>query len=112
LERDYVFKPGRGESIPRQIVNAVGEKEYELVGIKDENYEDAKITIVEDNNEFTFSLWEDEIRMRLNVKDDDDEVITRGGKPTAGSIQRKSRQLANLVLPENEQDLDKEPLLE
>lgn len=111
LRREYVFKPERGESIKQRIINAVAEKDFELVGIEDESYDDAKVTIVEDGNEYTFSLWEDEIRMRLNIDEEEDDIETVGGKPTTESVVRKARELTNLLSPSNEKKLETDSLL-
>lgn len=111
VRKEYVFKPERGESLRRRAINAVAEKEFELIGIEDENYEDAKVTIEDEGNEYTFSLWEDEVRMRMNIEEDDEDVETVGGKPTTDSVERKCRELANILSPSNEKDLDTDPLL-
>lgn len=112
VRKEYVFKPERGESLRQRAINAVAEKDFELIGIEDEDYDDAKVTIVEDGNDYTFSLWEDEIRMRLNIEEDDEDVETIGGKPTTDSVERKSRELANILLPSNEKSIETDPLLD
>jgi hypothetical protein len=79
--------------------------------LKKNEFDDVKLTVEEDGSQITFSLWDADIRMRRELDSTEDNLDMDGGHPTAESLAPKAREVADVVLPPEDDSPDSGTLL-
>lgn len=79
--------------------------------IEEQDFDSASVTVVEGESELTFSLWEEEIPMRMDISPEEYDLDIYGGYPTPYSLGCVARQLANDLLRDYNTDLETESLI-
>jgi hypothetical protein len=87
------------------------EEHFDYGRIEEENFSSATVTIIEGESRLTFSLWKEQIQMRMDVDPDEHELDIYGGHPTPHSLGRVARQLANDLMNERNKSLNRESLI-
>jgi hypothetical protein len=76
-----------------------------------DQYTSASVTVVEGESQLTFSLWKEQIQMRMDVDEDEYDLEIHGGYPTPHSLGCVARQLANDLMRDVNTDISTESLI-
>lgn len=79
--------------------------------IEQQDFDSANVTVVEGESQLTFSLWEEEIPMRMDVDSEEYGLDIYGGYPTPHSLGCVARQLANDLMRDFNTKLETESLV-
>lgn len=107
--------PKGNQSAFRELVKSFArgenEQKFDYGKIEEENFSSASVTVVEGESQLTFSLWKEQIQMRMDVDADEYNLDIHGGHPTPYSLGRVARQLANDLMRDRNTELDTESLI-
>ncbi|WP_153952302.1 hypothetical protein [Halosegnis longus] len=70
-------------------------EDFDYGRVEDQNFKNANVTVVEGESRLTFSLWKEQIQMRMDVDPDEYDLDVYGGHPTPHTLGGVARQLAN-----------------
>lgn len=102
---------GSFRRLVKDIRNKNEGKNFDYGRIEEENFESANVTVVEGESQLTFSLWKEEIAMRMDVDPDDYPLDIYGGYPTPHSLGCVARQLANDLMRDHNTNLDRKSFI-
>jgi len=107
--------PQGNQSAFREFVKSLlpGEENphFEYGRLHSEDFDTANVTVVEGESQLTFSLWEEQIQMRMDVDPDEYDLDIYGGYPTPYSLGCVARQLANDLMGDFDSDIPTESLI-
>jgi hypothetical protein len=86
-------------------------KNFDYGRITEQNFSNASVTVVEGESQLTFSLWKEQIQMRMDVDPEEHNLDVHGGHPTPYSLGGVARQLANDLTRDNNSNFDTESLI-
>jgi hypothetical protein len=79
--------------------------------IREQNYSNASVTVVEGESQLTFSLWQKRIQMRMDVDPDEHGLDVYGGHPTPHTIGSVARQLTNDLMEDENTEIQSNSLI-
>jgi len=112
VSRTYEIKPTSDNRWTPDFVQSFMPNRNWKYGQLDQNeFDDVKLTIEEDGSQITFSLWDADIRMRRELDPTEDDLDMDGGHPTAESLAPLAREVAEVVLPPEDDSPNDETLV-
>ena len=93
------------------LIPGEDQQSFDYGRIEDQNFSSANVTIIEGESQLTFSLWQEEIQMRMDVDAEEYKLDVHGGFPTPYSLGRVARQLANDLMTDRNTKLDTESMI-
>lgn len=97
--------------LARNLIPGQDDRNFDYGTLDPDQYSSANVTVVEGESQLTFSLWQEEIQMRMDVDPDEYDLDIYGGHPTPHSLGRAARQLANDLMPDKNSKLPTESLI-
>jgi hypothetical protein len=95
----------------RGLVPGEENPQFDYGKLETENFDTANVTVVEGESQLTFSLWKEQIQMRMDVNPDEYDLDVYGGYPTPYSLGCVARQLANDLMSDFDTDIGTESLI-
>lgn len=95
----------------RSLLPSQENQNFDYGRLETDEYDSASVTVVEGESQLTFSLWEEEIQMRMDVDPDEHDLDIYGGYPTPYSMGCVARQLANDLMRDINTPLETESLI-
>lgn len=95
----------------KELVPSQDKKNFEYGRIEDHNFDSANVTVVEGESQLTFSIWKEEIQMRMDLDPEDHDLDIYGGYPTPYSLGCVARQLANDLMQDRNSQIETESLI-
>lgn len=109
VNRTYEMRPTSDDWTPDFVLSFLPNQNWKYGEVRENEFDDVKVTIEEDGSQMTFSLWDANIRMRREL--DPSSLTLDGGHPTATSLSPKAREVANYVLPPEADEIEEQTLL-
>lgn len=115
IDIKQTMSPSGNEGSFRQFVKGLVPSntvtDFNYGSIERQDFDSASLTVIEGESELTFSLWKEQISMRMDLDPDDHNMNVYGGTPTPHSLGRVARQLANDLMADDNSKLETESLI-
>lgn len=107
VNRTYEIKPTSDSRFTPDFVQSfMSNGSWKYGQLEKNDFNDVKLTVEEDGSQITFSLWDPDIQMSRELDPTEDNLDIDGGHPTAESLAPRAREVADIVLPPEDDSPD------